>query len=72
MQAMFAGIATVAIASKLAPSFPEVVKRVRLAYTITKEEMDEGLYGEIASHRADALAYSMMQTKEQVISRVMA
>ena len=68
MQAMFAGIATVAIASKMAPSFPELTKRYRMAYTITSEEMDDGLYGEIGQRHAMALAQSIEQTKERLFA----
>lgn len=47
-----------------------VHKTVRLAYTITQESMDQGLYGEMGERMAKALARSMMQTKEQVSARV--
>ena len=69
-----AGIATVAIASKMAPKFPELRewKTFSLGYTITKEEIEPGLYGEIGERYAKALAESMMQTREFCTGRVLA
>jgi len=72
LQGLLAGVATVAIASKLAPKFPEVTKRFGMAYTITEEEIEDGLYGEIGERYAVALAKSMSGTLEQVAYRVMA
>jgi hypothetical protein len=72
MQGLLAGVATVAIASKLAPKFPKFEhKTYSLGYTITEEEIDEGLYGEIGERYAKALAKSMLETREQVVSNVM-
>jgi len=72
MQGLVAGVATVAMASKLAPKFPEFGRKsVKLAYTITEEEIDEGLYGDISDRYAKALAKSMMETREVVGMRVM-
>ncbi len=67
LQGVLGAIATVAIAAKVAPSFPELTKRVRLAYTITSEEMDEGMYGEIGERYAAALAKSMRETIEEQV-----
>jgi hypothetical protein len=65
IQGVFAGIATVAIASKLAPQFPRLgTKTFSLGYTITKEEIEPGLYGDISERYAKALAKSMMETYE--------
>jgi len=71
LKGLIAGVATVAIASKLAPKFPELTKTVRMAYTITEEEIEEGLYGDIAHRYAQALAQSMKETREQIVSNVM-
>ena len=70
IRGLVAGVATVAMASKLAPKFPEF-RAVRLAYTITDEEIEDGLYGEIGERYAKALAESMMQTREFCTGRVM-
>jgi hypothetical protein len=72
LKGLIAGIATVAIASRLAPKFPEVTKAVRLAFTITEEEIEDGLYGEIAHRYAQALAESMRETREMTASGVLA
>ena len=45
-------------------------KTVTLGYTITSEEIEPGLYGEIAEKMAKALARSMSQTREAVAARV--
>ncbi len=37
-----------------------------LGYIVTKEELDDGLYEEVSKRRAQALAFSMRQTKENV------
>jgi len=72
MQGMLAGIATVAIASKLAPKFPVFEDSTfPTGWIVTEDEIDEGLYGEISEKYANALAQSMMQTRESVASRVM-
>ena len=72
MQGMLAGIATVAIASKLAPKFPVFEDSTfPTGWIVTEDEIDEGLYGEISSHYADALAYSMRQTKEAAVLKVL-
>ena len=74
MQGMLAGIATVAIASKLAPKFPvfEQTSTFPTGWIVTEDEIDEGLYGEISERYAKALAKSMMQTKEAAVFKVMA
>ena len=72
IQGVFAGIATVAIASKLAPEFPRPASEVfDFGYTITDEEIDEGLYGEIGDRYAKALAKSMVETMEQTAYKVL-
>jgi len=74
IQGIVAGIATVAIASRLAPKFPELrVTKILspLGYTITSEEIEDGLYGEIGHKYAKALAESMRETREQVAHNVL-
>jgi hypothetical protein len=46
-----------------------VHKTYKLAWSITQESIDQGLYGEMGVRMAKALARSMMQTREQVIGR---
>ena len=73
LQGMLAGVASVAIATKMAPKFPEFGdKTYSLGYTITSEETEDGLYGDIGERYAKALARSMMQTREVIGSRVLA
>ena len=72
MQGMLAGIATVAIASKLAPKFPVFENSTfPTGWIITDEEIEDGLSGEIGHRYANALAQSMMQTKEAAVFKVM-
>lgn len=69
MQGIFVGIATVAIASRLAPEFPkaEEWKTYSMGYTITEESMEDTLYGEIGQRYANALAQSMMKTNARFV-----
>lgn len=48
-----------------------VHKTVRLAYTITQESIDQGLYGDMGQRMARALAKSMSQTYRAAAARVM-
>ena len=41
-----------------------------LGYIVTKEEIDDNLYEEVSMRRAEALAFSMRQTKENVAANV--
>lgn len=73
LKGLLAGVATVAIASKLAPKFPELTKQktFSLGYTITEEKIEDGLYGEIGERYAKALAKSMSETVEQTAYNVL-
>ena len=72
LKGLLAGVASVAIASKLAPSFPVLDKRVfSLGYTITKEEIEPGLYGDLGKRYANALAKSMSETLDQTAYNVL-
>ena len=42
-----------------------------LGYIVTREEMDDSLYEEVSQRRAQALAFSMRQTKENVAANIM-
>jgi hypothetical protein len=71
IQGLLAGVATVAIAAKIAPKFPDGLeletytwRDVKLGYTITSEEIEDGLYGEIGERYATALAESMRKSRE--------
>ena len=72
-----AGIASVAIGMRLAPTTPELVteyfrqkEAASLAYTIVEETIDEGYYGEVSQDLLRALARSITETKEQVAADV--
>ena len=41
-----------------------------LGYIVTKEELDDGLYEQVSKRRAQALAFSMRQTKENIGANV--
>lgn len=41
-----------------------------LGYIVTKEEIDDNLYEQVSMRRAEALAFSMRQTKENVAANV--
>jgi len=41
-----------------------------LGYIVTKEELDDNLYEQVSGRRAQALAFSMRQTKENVAANV--
>ncbi len=41
-----------------------------LGYIVTKEELDDNLYEQVSKRRAQALAFSMRQTKENVAANV--
>ena len=41
-----------------------------LGYIVTREELDDGLYATVSKRRAQALAFSMRQTKENVAAQV--
>lgn len=72
MQGMLAGVASVAIATKIAPKFPELKEQsFPTGWTVTEDKIDDALYGDIGEHYAKALAKSMMQTKEQVAHNVL-
>ncbi len=49
-----------------------VHKTVRLAYTITQESIDQGLYADMGQRMARALAKSMSETHRAVTNRVLA
>lgn len=71
LKGLLAGVATVAIASKMAPKFPVLEKRFSLGYTITKEEIEPGLYGDIGERYARALAKSMSETLDRTAYNVL-
>ena len=41
-----------------------------LGYIVTKEELDDGLYEQVSKRRAQALAFAMRQTKENVAANI--
>jgi len=69
MQAMLAGVATVAIAAKMAPKFPvfEQTSTFPTGWIVSDEEIDDGLYGDIGERYAKALAKSMMETNARFV-----
>lgn len=70
MQALLGGIATVAIATKLAPKFPKYeYKTYGMGFAISREEIEES-YAEIGARMHAALAKSMSETRDQVAMRV--
>ena len=71
LKGLLAGVATVAIASRLAPKFPVLGRRVSLGYTITREEIEPGLYGDLGQRYANALAKSMSETLDQTAYNVL-
>ena len=70
MQGMLAGVASVAMATKLAPKFPEIPERFT-DYIIVDDVTAEPLYGVIGESYAKALAESLVKTTEQQAFRVM-
>ena len=71
MQGLLAGVATVAIATKLAPKFPVLeTQSFPTGWIIADEEIEDGLYGEIGHRYANALAKSMSETLEQTSAMV--
>lgn len=68
---LLAGVASVAIATKLAPKFPEFVETsFPTGWIVTEDEIDEGLYGEIGERYAKALAMSMRETNARFVGYV--
>ncbi len=66
LKGVVSAVATVAIASKLAPKFPKYeYKTHSIGFTISREEIED-----VGARYAKMLAKSMMQTKEQVAARV--
>ena len=66
LKGFIGAVATVAIASKLAPKFPKYeYKTYDIGFTVSREEIED-----IGARYAKMLAKSMMETKEQVAARV--
>jgi len=66
LKSMLGAVATVAIATKLAPKFPEYRYTTHeMGFKISRESMEEQ-----GKFYAEALARSMRQTKEHVAARI--
>jgi len=66
-------LATVAIATKMAPKFPKFEHTTHeMGYRIAREDLENQLMtpGEIGQRMAESLARSMRETREQVATRV--
>ena len=64
IKALVGAIASVAIATKVAPRFPTTER-----FKISRETVED-TYAEMGTRMHEALAKSMMQTKENVATRV--
>jgi len=64
-------VASVAISSKFAPEFPKFeYKTISKNFLLSREELAEQSYAALGTRMHEALAESMMRTKEQVAMRV--
>jgi hypothetical protein len=72
LKGLIAGVATVAIASKMAPRFPVFeTTTFPTGWIVTEDEIGESLYGEIGQKYANALARSLLQTRDAAVLKVL-
>ena len=71
IKGLVGAVATVAIASRLAPKFPKFeYKTYSTAWTISREELEEKAYADIGARYAEVLVKSMVDMKENIAARV--
>ncbi len=71
LKGFIGAVATVAIASRLAPKFPKFeYKTYSMGFTISREELEEKACADIGARYAEMLVKSMVDMKENIAARV--